>query len=157
MQRLFVWLGALAVLAGCQSLPAPGTAKPDLGGAIQAWVAAFNGCDLAAVASLYDQDAVLWGTVSASVIATPAGIRQYFERVCSARMPAKVALGEQNLRTYGDTAVNAGTYTFTAFPEGQARAFPARYSFTYRKKDGQWLIIEHHSSMMPAPPRQAPQ
>lgn len=153
MRRFPVFLWAISVLAGCQSLPAVNTVKPEITGAIQAWVAAFNSCDLGKVATLYDQDAVLWGTVAPAIITTPAGIRQYFERVCSAKMPTKVALGEQNVRTYGDTAVNAGTYTFTAFPEGQPRAFQARYSFTYRKRDGQWLIVEHHSSMTPAAPR----
>ena len=66
-------------------------------------------------------------------------------------MPPKVAIVEQNVRVYGDTAVNAGTYDFTIFPEGKSRTVPARYSFTYRKKDGQWVIVEHHSSLKPAP------
>ena len=30
---------------------------------------------------------------------------------------------------------------------------PARFSFTYRLRDGQWLIADHHSSSVPAAPR----
>jgi uncharacterized protein (TIGR02246 family) len=142
-------------LAGCQSMPSSDTMKSEVGLATQAWVSAFNSCDANKAGALYDPEAVLWGTVAPTIISSPAGVRQYFERVCSASPPPKVTLGEQLIRTYGDTAINSGNYTFTIFPGGQARAFPARYSFTYRKKDGQWLIVDHHSSALPAPPQPA--
>ena len=64
----------------------------------------------------------------------------------------KGGLGEQLIRVYGDTAINSGAYTFVAMIQGQPRTLPARYSFTYRKVDGQWLIADHHSSALPAPP-----
>jgi hypothetical protein len=37
--------------------------------------------------------------------------------------------------------------------DGQAQTIPARYSFVYVKQGGKWLIVDHHSSAMPAPPR----
>jgi uncharacterized protein (TIGR02246 family) len=123
---------------------------------MQNWATAFNACDSNRLAALYDAEAALWGTVAPTIIVSLTGIRQYFERACSANPQPKVALGEQNIRVYGDTAINSGTYTFTVFPGGQPRQFPARYSFTYRKKDGQWLIFDHHSSALPATPTQPP-
>jgi hypothetical protein len=30
---------------------------------------------------------------------------------------------------------------------------PARFSFVYRNRDGRWLIVDHHSSAIPAPPQ----
>ncbi len=143
------------LLTACQTLPGAGAAEPEAGQAAQAWAAAFNACDGAKAAALYDVDAVLWGTVSPALIASPAGVRQYFERVCSANPQPKVAWGEQRLRVYADTAINSGTYTFTIFPAGQARQVPARYSFTYRKREGRWLIVDHHSSALPAAPASA--
>lgn len=37
--------------------------------------------------------------------------------------------------------------------DGENKSLPARYSFVYVKRDGQWLIVDHHSSAMPAPPK----
>lgn len=34
---------------------------------------------------------------------------------------------------------------------GDART-AVRFSFTYRRTGGQWLILDHHSSLMPAAP-----
>jgi len=152
MRHALLALMAMSV-AACQSMPSPfGSSTADAGTAIQDWVTAVNGCDAEKVAMLYAPDAVLWGTVSPAIISSPAGVRQYFERACSTTPKLKVALGEQMLRAYGDTAINSGSYTFTVFPAGQPVQFPARYSFTYRKKDGRWLIVDHHSSALPSPP-----
>lgn len=155
MKRLLV-ICALSLM-GCQSTPSSEVvdevATPDVFAAIESWATAFNNCDLDKASALYDKDAVFWGTLSPKIITTPNGIRQYFQRICSARMPSKVALGEQNVRLYGHIAINTGTYTFTSFADGKPRTNPARYSFTYRKKDGQWLIVDHHSSAVPSTPR----
>jgi uncharacterized protein (TIGR02246 family) len=145
-----------AVLLGCQSVPTTDTVKSEVNLATQSWAAAFDSCDANKAAMLYGADAVFWGTSAPTIISSPTGVRQYFERVCSASVPPKVAFGEQLIRTYGNTAINSGSYTFTLFPGGQARAFPARYSFTYQMRDGQWLIVDHHSSALPTPPIPAP-
>ena len=144
-----------ALLAACQTAPAPETAKSEIMAATQAWVAAFNACDAGAAGALYHPEAVLWGTVAPTIISTPVGIRQYFERVCSASPQPKVAMGEQLVRTFAEVGFNSGYYTFTVFPGGQARQSPARYSFAYRKTDGRWLIVDHHSSVLPAPAQAA--
>ena len=149
MRHPIIALAALS-LAACQSMSPADSRKAEAASAIQDWASAFNSCDAEKASTLYAPDAVLWGTVAPVIISTPAGIRQYFERVCSSNPKPRVVLGEQLLRVYGETAVNSGSYTFTVFPAGQPLQFPARYSFTYRKKDGRWLIIDHHSSALPA-------
>jgi|SoiMethySBSTD1v2_1073268.scaffolds.fasta_scaffold296153_3 hypothetical protein len=35
--------------------------------------------------------------------------------------------------------------------EGQPVTTQARFSFTYRLRDGRWMIVDHHSSAVPAP------
>ena len=60
--------------------------------------------------------------------------------------------GEPNtatVRVYGDTAINSGYYTFSYEKDGQPTQLPARYSFALVKRDGKWLIVDHHSSTMP--------
>jgi uncharacterized protein (TIGR02246 family) len=150
-ESLMVLLSA-AALSACQSMPSTEDVKAEVSTASQRWATAFNECNSSKAAALYDNAAVLWGTVSASIISSRAGVAQYFERVCTASPQPKVVFGEQNIRVYGDTALNSGTYTFTVFPAGQARQFPARYSFAYRKIEGQWLVVDHHSSALPMPP-----
>lgn len=51
-----------------------------------------------------------------------------------------------------NTAVDAGTYVFTLpDPEtGQVREVEARYTYIYEKIDGDWLVVNDHSSATPA-------
>ena len=65
----------------------------------------------------------------------------------------KVAFGEQLIRVYGTTAVNTGYYTFSFVKDGEPKTLPARYSFALVKDGENWMIVDHHSSAMPPPPR----
>ncbi|HTM61355.1 MAG TPA: nuclear transport factor 2 family protein [Burkholderiales bacterium] len=141
------------LVAGCQTMQSPDAAKADITSATQAWADAFNKCDPARIAALYDAEPVLWGTVSPNIITNATGVRQYFDRACSSPTPPKVAFTEQVIQMQGDMAVNSGSYTFTVMREGKPTLFPARYSMTYRRSGTQWLIVAHHSSIKPAPPK----
>ncbi len=129
--------------------------SPDPRQALPDWVAAFNAADLDAITALYDPQAVLWGTLAPALISTPLAIRQYFERVFAALPPPQVQQGDGGLlRLYGDVALHAGSYALTVGrPDGEVLRLPARFSFTYRRasEGGPWLIIDHHSSALPAP------
>lgn len=46
-----------------------------------------------------------------------------------------------------------GYYTFTYTKNEETQTLPARYSFVYVKRNGQWMIVDHHSSAMPLPPK----
>ncbi len=82
---------------------------------------------------------------------TPESRREYFKAMPE-RPLARVSLGEQRIRVLGaDVAMNTGYYTFTNVRAGQTESSPARFSFTYRKQDGRWLIVSHHSSAVPPP------
>lgn len=145
----------LALLAACQTTPPSDAETLRVTASMLNWIATYNNCDNPSkLAALYDGDAVLWGTMSQTIISTPASIQQYFERACTTNPKSTVELGQQLVRVYDDTAVSSGTYAFTVFPGGQARVVPARFSMTYRRNGDRWLIVDHHSSAMPAPPTQ---
>lgn len=57
-------------------------------------------------------------------------------------------------RIHGDFAIHAGAYTFAwAGADGKMTETRARFTFAYRRENGKWVMIEHHSSAMPkAPP-----
>jgi uncharacterized protein (TIGR02246 family) len=151
---IFILILALALL-GCQTLstisPDP---KADVASATKAWRTAVNNCDPSVIASLYADGAVLWGTTSTSLITTTKGVHEYFAANCKALKDVNVQFGDQAIRVYGDAAVNSGTYTWNFTRDGVPRSLLARYSFTYVRQAGGWLIVDHHSSVLPARPTQ---
>lgn len=133
-----------------KTMPAWESAKSEVEDATRAWVAAFDNRDAEKIAALYHPDAILLGTTSPTIISTPAGVRQYFDQVCTANMQLKVVLGQHFVRVIGDTAINSGHYHLSFVAECERRSLEARYSFTYQKLEGIWLIVDHHSSTVPA-------
>jgi hypothetical protein len=87
------------------------------------------------------------------VRADRAALRDYFVTAFRTLPSLKVTFGEQLIRVYGNTAVNTGYYTFSYRRDRQTATLPARYSFTFVKKDEKWMIVDHHSSTIPSPPR----
>lgn len=153
---IMIAVSGILALAGCQSLP---MAEPGAGGAeraMQEWIAAFNRCEPGEIAALYSPQALLWGTVSPALITTSAGVRQYFDRACGSPQRLSATLDSHVARRFDDTAVISGSYIFTVPAAGQPRKLPARFSFVFRRDAGQWLIVDHHSSAMPAPSAPAP-
>ncbi len=129
-------------------------AKEDVAAATAKWGEVLALGEPDPVLALYDDEtAVLWGTISPTRLDGKPGIRGYFERAYKALPGLTVAFGDGNIRVLGDTAVNTGYYTFSFTKDGQPKSLPARYSFTYVKRPWGWMIVDHHSSAMPAPPK----
>jgi len=105
------------------------------------------------VLPFYSDDAVLWGTLSPTVRADRAAFRDYFVTAFKVLPGLKVAFGDQLIRVYRGAAVNTGYYTFSYIKDGETKSLPARYSFTHVKSGERWLIVDHHSSAIPSPPR----
>src|SRR5215470_7057809 len=127
--------------------------KEEVAEATLAWGKALGEDDPEKVLPFYSGDAVLWGTLSPTVRADRAALRDYFVTAFNVLPGLKVAFGDQLIRVYGGTAVNSGYYTFSYIKDGEAKNLPARYSFTYVKNGERWLIVDHHSSAMPPAPR----
>jgi len=127
--------------------------KEDVAAATMKWGETLGQNDPDKIVLLYAPDGVLWGTVSPTVRADRAAMRDYFVTAFKALPGLKVTFGQQLIRVYGDTAVNTGYYTFSYVRDGEAKTLPARYSFTFVKDGANWMIVDHHSSAMPAPPR----
>lgn len=146
----------LPLLAVCLSLFAliplrAEDAKAEVAAATNAWIDAFASHDADRIAALYAPEAVFWGTNSPTIRDTPALVRAYFENLKN-RPTVRIAIDEQHIRVYGDTAVNSGRYSVHEIRDDQPTVRPLRFSFTYRRHDGHWLIVDHHSSAMPPQP-----
>ena len=127
--------------------------KDGVGAATMKWAQTLGENDPDKVVALYATDGVLWGTLSPSVRADRAALRDYFVTAFRVLPNLKVSFGQQLIRVYGQTAVNTGYYTFSYLKDGETKTLPARYSFTFVKNGENWIIVDHHSSAMPAPPR----
>ncbi len=111
------------------------------------WSTALQTGDPDNVVACYAPDAILLPTMSPKVCHNHAELRDYFVHFLS-KSPV-VRIIEQNIRIYGDIAINSGLYTFS-LKENRVRSDTAgRFTFVYRKYDDGWLIIEHHSSILP--------
>jgi uncharacterized protein (TIGR02246 family) len=146
---LFVLGGAVFLVAA----HAFAGSKEDVAAATAKWGDTLAQNDPAKVASLYTTDAVLWGTLSPTVRADRAALHDYFVGAFKVLPGLKVSFGEQLVRIYGNTAVNTGYYTFSYTKDGEPRSLPARFSFVFVKDGENWMIVDHHSSAMPTPPR----
>ena len=127
--------------------------KEDVAAATLKWAQALGEDDPDKVLAFYSDDAVLWGTLSPTVRADRAALRDYFVAAFKVLPGLKVAFGDQLIRVYDSTAVNTGYYTFSFVKDGETKSLPARYSLTYVKRGDDWLIVDHHSSAMPSPPK----
>lgn len=112
------------------------------------WNAALQTGSPELVASLYAQDAVLLPTVSNRVRTSRAQIADYFHHFLA--LQPRGTINQQFIRILGpDLALNAGVYTFDLVRDGRPEQVTARYDFLYKRVNGRWLIVDHHSSRMP--------
>ena len=88
--------------------------------------------------------AILIPTISNKVRHNHREIEDYFIYFLSKGPSFKI--DESNIRLFKSLAVNSGIYTAT-FKDGSS--VKARFTFVYQYISDRWLIIEHHSSMMP--------
>lgn len=148
---------SLGLAAGLMFVIA-GTAAADdeaaVTAAMNAWkdnlAAACGGGGAEKILPLYAEDGVLWGTISSTIRNDRAGLEDYFVNACQKLPKLTVEFKDPLIRVYGgDAAINSGYYTFSFEKDGQMTQLPARYSFTLVKRDGKWLIADHHSSAMP--------
>jgi uncharacterized protein (TIGR02246 family) len=115
----------------------------------ESWGKTLSTRDADKIASQYAPDAVLLATFN-NKIDTLEGIRKYF--VGLAKNPGlRVKYNTMNARVLApDTVSLSGLYTFMYEDRrGRTVKVPARYTFVWEKRDGEWKIVEHHSSQRP--------
>lgn len=113
------------------------------------WNQALQTGDSQVVTSLYAKNAILQPTVSNKVRITHAEIKDYFDHFLALKPVGVINFRE--IRPMNENkAVDAGVYTFTLTQaDGSKSQVQARYTYVYQKIDGEWRILNHHSSIMP--------
>lgn len=113
----------------------------------QAWKNAIDSRNAQSITALYDPNAILYATFE-SMHDTQASIQGYFDKLVK-HPKLTVRYDKQNVRIFGETAINSGLYTFSYENNGKITTVPARFTFVYNHTPKGWLIVEHHSSELP--------
>lgn len=112
------------------------------------WNATLATGDADKVTALYAADGVLEPTVSNQVRTSPAEIKDYFTKFL--KMKPQAVINYREIRILADgAALDTGVYTFTITKDGKVQKVHARYTYVYTKINGEWKIMNHHSSSMP--------
>jgi hypothetical protein len=144
MTKLFGFI--IALLLSCSVFANDG-GETSVKKASEVWAAAISARNAQTIASLYDRKAFLYATFK-NVLDTPAEIKDYFIKLTK-HDDLTVKFNRVHIRTYGDVAINSGTYTFSYKENDKTIKVPGRYTFVYLKTKSGWMIIDHHSSIMP--------
>ncbi len=142
-----LWI-ALALLPTLLPPAAKADDKAEVEAATARWIDAFNRKSTADIVALYAPDAVFFGTSSSVLRDRPELVREYFGNL-PAQGNATISLGDHRVQLFGRLAINTGYYTRTTQQEGREVKNPARFTFVYEKRQGRWLIVNHHSSAFP--------
>lgn len=120
---------------------------------LQKWTQAFSDSDVETILSLYSPDALFLGTGSTSVVdGQPQEIRKYFEKALLNNRPRGAKLNSYSVLILSDySVVVTGLDTLTGVKDGKPVSSDGRVTFVLEKKNGQWLIVHFHRSLMPVP------
>ncbi|MEX3100520.1 SgcJ/EcaC family oxidoreductase [Streptomyces sp. V2] len=145
-------IGAGVSFAGPEHKPQSKRAtKAQISGLFTTWNATLRTGDAEKVADLYADNAVLLPTVSNKIRTDHAGIVDYFEHFLANKPVGKKLTTIVNVLD-DNSAIDTGIYQFTLTDPktGAKSVVKARYTYEYEKqRDGDWKIVNHHSSKMP--------
>lgn len=119
--------------------------EKEIEGLFDRWNEALQTGNPRKVVALYAEKSVLLPTLSDKIRLTPEEKEEYFRHFLEKRPSAKIDFRQISIGE--DMAVDSGIYTFTFARTGQTAK--GRYSFTYQWDGSKWLIVSHHSSLMP--------
>lgn len=100
----------------------------------------------------YAPDAVLVPTLSPKILINRKhGLDDYFTAFTS-KKNIQCKTNKIMIQSFGDIAISNGLYTFTYINKnGNQETLPARFTFVYKKYGDSWLVVSHHSSLVPSP------
>jgi uncharacterized protein (TIGR02246 family) len=122
---------------------------------VESWFNSFNAAwatkNPDTVTALFTKDAVLLATVSNKPRTTPEEVKDYFTKFL--RGSPVGTINSSTIKIGCNSIARLGTWTvsLTDAATGAKTDVKARYSFMYKRENGQWKIDHLHSSMMPEP------
>jgi uncharacterized protein (TIGR02246 family) len=133
----------LTIVALSSSQPAKAGPNEDVAAIRTQWEQVYNSGDADKFVALYTKDAMLFGS-TAQLFTGPDGVRAYF-----AKLPPgiKAKMGEQTAIAVGPNLLLSSGFADFTLKDGTV--LPFRLTLAIVKVDGQWLIAQHHGSLVP--------
>lgn len=101
------------------------------------------------VLALYASKSVLLATLAQQPLITREEMSKYFISFTD-KKDMKVSTKKIITQIFPGIAINSGIYVFSFIDKNNKPvSIEARFSFVYRETDNRWLIVNHHSSLMP--------
>jgi len=102
------------------------------------------------IIKFYAPNAILLPTLSSNILINHhGGFDAYFSSLTS-HDQFKCTPEELKTQLVGNVAINSGKYAFSYRDAHHHKIIPARFTFVYQKQGKEWLIINHHSSVVPS-------
>lgn len=119
------------------------------------WNDALQTKDAEIVAGMYAPSELSFlPTVSPKHIKGYDNTKDYFESFVQKNPFGTIT--DDSVQVYGsDAYLHSGMYTFELGEHGARTPVQARFSYVWRKINGDWKIAHHHSSVVPAEPAPA--
>jgi hypothetical protein len=155
MRRVLITSVLLALLSS-SALAGP---KEDAVAAYDKFFTLFTTGNQNQLAALFAPDALFYGTGSAEVVTTPAGVVSYFTGALSGtRGEVKARPFENTTLVLSDSVVAiSGKWQSERTLEGKmVTAGPSRVTVVMQKRGDNWLIVQFHNSPTPKPPSAGP-
>ena len=119
----------------------------------QAWNDALQTKDPKKVAALYsDKDLSFLPTVSPQHIKVIPDTKDYFTDFVLKNPFGTITDDKVQVFDNGSSYLHSGMYTFELGDAGARTPVEARFSYVWRKEEGDWKIAHHHSSVTPPAP-----
>ena len=98
---------------------------------------------------MYQEDAILLGTLDKSVREGRNKIREYFDFFVKLKPCGEITELVEKDYGNGRFCVVNGTYDFNLEEDGKQSVAPARFTFVLERTGVKWMIQSHHSSKQP--------
>lgn len=141
---------ALTMMVTSQAQAAPAADPPTVARAYQHWISTLetSDCDGSDMAALYTKEGILLATFK-TYVQGRTDITKYFDDL-SCKDTLTVSTQKFTSASVGAMAYATGLYTFSyKNTDGSTTKVPARFTFVFEKRNGIWLIANHHSSKDP--------
>ena len=153
MKRLLISLTVIVLLIAPQF--AFGSDVDDLKAADQKLTQAWNSLDAETAASMFSQGAVAYSAEGAFPLVAPMASTQaeradYMKAYLENVEYISIYPYNPQYRVFGSTGIAWGYYSISSKEKGQPRRIQyIRYTSTWIKSDGKWLLLLSHESTIP--------